>query len=129
MFRKFQSLAHEKEYGYSYDSQQWDTHAPIESNFRVFQTLNDGLTQHSPCWSVTVDLLADYLASLAQAMLTDDELTQALVYTFARRPSVEQIEFAASVKYKATEEKDWLKSRRMVQREGDESLEVAIART
>jgi hypothetical protein len=95
MFRKFKSLAHEQEFGYSFDSQAWDSHAPIESNFRVFQNYNDGLTAHTPDWSVHLEQLPDYLASLAQAMLTDDELAQALVFTFARRPSVAQIEFAA----------------------------------
>jgi hypothetical protein len=50
--------------------------------------------------------------SLAEAMLADEELSQTLLFTFARRPSVKQIEFAASIKYKAAEEKDWNKSRR-----------------
>ena len=112
MFRKFKSLGKSNEFGYSYDSQQWDSRAPIESNFRVFQNYNDGLTAHSPDWSVQLEQLPDYLMSLAEAMRTDDELAQALVFTFARRPSLKEIEFAASVIYKAREEKDWLKSRR-----------------
>ena len=112
MFRKFKSLGKSNEFGYSYDSQQWGSRAPFESNFRVFQNYNDGLTAHSPDWSVQLEQLPDYLMSLAEAMRTDDELAQALVFTFARRPSLKEIEFAASVIYKAREEKDWLKSRR-----------------
>lgn len=112
MFRKFASIAHGKQHGYAYDSQAWDARAPIESHFRMFDTYGDGLVQHSPDYSVQVEYLADYLASLAAAMLTDDELAQSLVFTFARRPSVKQIEFAASIVYKAPAEKDWNKSRR-----------------
>lgn len=40
------------------------------------------------------------------------ELAQNCLFTFSRRPSVKAIEFAASVKFKAGEEKDWLKGRR-----------------
>lgn len=111
MLKKFKSIAN-SQYGYSYDSQAWDSRAPFESNFRMFDTYGDGLCQHSPDWSIQLECLADYLFSLAEAMRTDDELTQALVFTFARRPSLKEIEFAASVKYKGHEEKDWLKSRR-----------------
>ena len=110
MLKKFKSIANDQ-HGYSYDSQAWDSRAPY-SNFRMFDTCGDGLTQHSPDWSIQLEHLADYLMSLADAMRTDDELAQALVYTFARRPSLNEIEFAASVKYKAAEDKDWLKSRR-----------------
>jgi hypothetical protein len=112
MFKKFASIAHSKEFAYSYDSQAFDVHAPIDAHFRVFKNYGDGLCAHSPDWSVQLDHLADYLASLAQAMLTDEELARNCLFTFARRPSVKAIEFAAAVKYKAGEEKDWLKGRR-----------------
>jgi hypothetical protein len=61
---------------------------------------------------VQQEQLPDFLMSLAEAMRADDELAQALVFAFARRPSLKEIEFAASVIYKGHEEKDWLKSRR-----------------
>ena len=111
MLKKFASIA-DKQYGYSYDSQAFDVHAPIDCHFRMFDTYADGLTQHSPDWSVQLDHLADYLASLAEAMLTDEELARNCLFTFSRRPSVKAIEFAASVKFKAAEEKDWLRGRR-----------------
>jgi hypothetical protein len=112
MFKKFASIAHSNEFGYVYDSQAFDVHAPIDCHFRAFKNYGDGLTAHSPDWSVQLDHLADYLASLAQAMLADEELAQNCLFTFSRRPSVKAIEFAASVKFKAGEEKDWLKGRR-----------------
>jgi len=111
MLKKFESIA-DKQHGYSYDSQAFDIHAPIDCHFRMYDTYGDGLCQHSPDWSVQLDHLADYLASLAQAMLADEELAQNCLFTFSRRPSVKAIEFAASVKFKAGEEKDWLKGRR-----------------
>jgi len=111
MLKKFESIA-DNQHGYSYDSQAFDIHAPIDCHFRMYDTYGDGLCQHSPDWSVQLDDLADYLASLALAMLTDEELAQNCLFTFARRPSVKAIEFAASVKFKAGEEKDWLKGRR-----------------
>lgn len=112
MLKKFASIAKSNEFAYAYDSQASDIHAPIDCHFRVFKNYGDGLTAHSPDWSVQLDHLADYLASLAQAMLDDEELTQNCLFTFSRRPSVKAIEFAASVKFKAVEEKDWLKGRR-----------------
>jgi hypothetical protein len=112
MFRKFKSSAHEEKYAYTYDSGSYDAHAPVDPHFRMFETCGDGLTQHSPDWSVQIEFLADYLASLAQAMIEDAELAQNLLFTFWRRPSVEQITFAASIRYKAPAEKDWFKGRR-----------------
>ena len=112
MLKKFESIAG-KRHGYSYDSQAFDIHAPIDCHFRMFDTYGDGLCQHSPDWSVQLDHLADYLASLAQAMLADEELARNCLFTFSRRPSVKQIEFAASVKFvKSAEPRDWLKGRR-----------------
>jgi hypothetical protein len=111
MLKKFKSIA-DNQHGYSYDSQAFDIHAPIDCHFRMYKTYGDELTQHSPDWSVQLDHLADYLASLAEAMLSDEELARNLLFTFSRRPSVKAIEFAASVKFKAGEEKDWLKGRR-----------------
>jgi hypothetical protein len=107
MFKRFASIAHSKEFAYAYDSQAWDAHAPIESNFRMFETYGDGLCQHSPDFSVQVEFLADYLASLAQAMLRDDELCRDLFFSIWRRPSDKEIAFAASVIYKPPKENGW----------------------
>jgi hypothetical protein len=47
MLRKFASLKHPMEFGYAYDSEAWTSRAPIDTHFRMFQTYNDGLCQHS----------------------------------------------------------------------------------
>lgn len=112
VLRKFKSLAHEKEYGYAYDSQACDAQAVIESHFRMFHDYGDGLTQHSPDWSVQADFLADFLASLAQAMLTDDELARDLYYTIWQRPDAKHIAWAASVIYKAPKDGECTSKRR-----------------
>jgi hypothetical protein len=111
MFRKFKSLGQSAEYAYSYDSTAWDSHAPIESHFRVFKNYGDGLTAHSPDWSITVDLLSDYLMSLAAAMLEDDELARDLFYTIWRRPDAKHIAWAASVIYKKPKDGEYGKPR------------------
>jgi hypothetical protein len=47
--------------------------------------------------------MADYLASLTVAMLADEELAGDLLYTLYRGPKLAEIEFAASVVFKAGE--------------------------
>ncbi len=100
MLRKFKSLAYEKEFGYSFDSQSMDMKAPINQHFRMFQTYGDGLIQHSGDWSITVEYLADYLASLALAMSEDEELLENASWVLSQRPSDKEIAFAASVVWK-----------------------------
>lgn len=100
MLKKFESIAHSKEFGYAYDSQAFDVKAPILDHFRMFQTYGDGLCQHSGDWSVTSEHLTDYLASLAVAMLADEELTEQIAWNIGRRPSLKQIRFAASIIWK-----------------------------
>jgi hypothetical protein len=112
MLRKFKSIAHEQQFGYAYDSQAWTSNAPIESHFRMFDTYGDGLTQHSPDYSVQVEHLADYLVSLAEAMLADAELANELYYTIWQRPDAKHIAWAASVIYKAPKEGDWSAKRK-----------------
>lgn len=74
MHKRFASIAHSAEFAFAYDTTAWDSHCPLESHFRQYHTYGDGLTAHSPDFSVQVDDLADYLASLAQACLEDSEL-------------------------------------------------------
>lgn len=112
MFKRFASLAHSDQFAYAFDSQAWDAKSPIDCNFRQYFTYGDGLTAHSDNWSIQIEFMADYLASLAEAMLADEELAMELAHKFSRRPSVKQIEFAASIVYKEAAPQDWLKSRR-----------------
>jgi hypothetical protein len=66
----------------------------------MFETFGDGQIQHSADWPVTTEFLADFLLSMAQCALTDEEFTQELFFTMHRGPSERDIEFAASVIYK-----------------------------
>jgi len=62
---------------------------------------NGNVTQHSGDWAITREFMADYLASLAQVLIKDDELTQAIAYTFkGPMPKDDLIEFCSSVRYK-----------------------------
>ena len=111
MHKRFTSIAHSVEFAYAYDSQAWDSHAPVDSHFRMFHNYGDDLTQHSPDWSVQVEYLADYLSSLAAAMLADHELARDLYYTIWRRPDAKHIAWAATVIYKAPKEGEYGKRR------------------
>jgi hypothetical protein len=105
MYKKFKSLAG-TEFAYCYDSQQYGGNAPIDANFRQFYVYNDGLTAHSADWPIQKENIADYLGSLAEAMLTDAELANELSFKFGRKPSVKQIEFAAGIIYKSPKENE-----------------------
>lgn len=112
MKHTFPSLAFPNKYAYAYDSEAYDTRSTLESKFRMFETYGDGLCQHSGDWSVTVEHIADYLASMAQSLLDirDDErrqrIYQAMFFILNRKPSVKQIEFAASIVFKESD-KEW----------------------
>jgi hypothetical protein len=69
----------------------------------MFETYGDGLCQHSGDWPITNEYMADFLAGLATAMLTDEELANTVCYEIAQGPKVEDIEFAASVVFKPRE--------------------------
>lgn len=100
MFRKFASIGNPDTMGYSFDTEQWSGNAPIHTAFRAYQTYGDGLTQHSGDWPITSEQFADYMVSLAQAMLADQELAEHLHFTIARAPNRKAIEFAASIVFK-----------------------------
>jgi hypothetical protein len=109
----FRSLQHPKEYAYGFSPDAWDSKAIIDARLRMFSTYGDGLTQHSGDWSVQIDFLTDYLASLATAMIelpASDKLIQDCTYAITRSPSVDRIAFAASVIYKESDS-SWAKRR------------------
>lgn len=106
MHRKFPSIAHPDKYGYAYDSDTMDFNASVSDHFRQFETCGDGMTQHSRDWSITREYLTDYLYSLATALLADEELANTVRFTLSRGPDVRDIEFAASVVFKAMPDSD-----------------------
>ena len=103
MLRKFASLKHPEAYGYAYDTEVMDLHATVNDHFRQFETCGDGMIQHSRDWSITREFLPDYLYSLAQSLLTDEELANTVRFTLSNGPDVKSIEFAASVVFKPQE--------------------------
>ena len=104
MLRKFASIEHAETIGYAYDTDGYTSNAAVHSAFRAFQTYGDGMCQHSGDWSIQPEHVADYLFSLAAAMLEDTELTQYLYFKLAARPADEAIAFAASVVFKPAAE-------------------------
>jgi hypothetical protein len=122
----FPSLMHPTEFGYAFDSESWRRdNGGVEAKFRMFYTYGDGLTKHSNDWAVTYEYLGDYLASLAQFMLanrppyptTNDEdptwteterqriqLARSIGYIVLERPPLANIEFAASIIWKESDD-------------------------
>lgn len=103
MLRRFASIQNPETVAYAFDSENWSSNAPIHTSFRAYQTYGDGICQHSGDWSVTTEQFADFMFSLSAAMLADEELTNHLSFTIARRPAVADIAFAASIKFVAAE--------------------------
>lgn len=110
MHKRFQSINHPEQFGYAYDSEQWIGNGQVDPTFRQYKTYGDNLTQHSGDWGVTTEFMADYCLSLAAAMVDDQELSDKLEYIFRRGPSVADIEFAASVRFKPSDD-DYSKRR------------------
>jgi len=110
-FFKFASVAHPQKYGYAFDRSVWSVKS-TETNqyFRQFETYGDGLTQHSGDWNVTFDFLTDYLASLAVAMMANDELARTAAYSLRHDTTADRIAFAASVVWRESD-RSWEKRR------------------
>lgn len=112
MRHKFISLKEPLKYGYIYNSEAWDTNTRfcLSRHFQQCETYGDvhengNYTQHSGEWTVQVEFLADYLASLATYILANpgeetDKLLQHVSYEVERRPTDAAIAFAASVVFK-----------------------------
>lgn len=107
---KFASLAHPDKYGYAFDRSAWSSSTETNSSYRQYETYGDGLTQHSNDWPVLFDNLTDYLASLAVAMLANNELVEAANFSLRRAVGADKIAFAAGVVWKETDN-DWAKRR------------------
>jgi len=100
MHRKFASIAHSTEHGYSFDSDAWEYNASpfLSCKFRMYQTFGDGDCQHSNDFPVTEDFAIDYLNSLAAAMLEDEALAEQVGYMH-RETRSDLLQFAASLIY------------------------------
>lgn len=107
--RVFKSLASDQR-AFAYDSDYFNyrTGTVLSDHFRVFETYGHGLTAHSPDCAIPPEYFTDYLRSLAVAMRSDPELAKNASFEFSG-PSLKDIEFAQTVKYK--EPKDEGKTR------------------
>ena len=78
-------------YGYLFDTEAFTMSTTVSHHFRMYETYGDGLCQHSGDWPITNEYFADYLASLATAMLADEsgELLQAVSCDLTRAPGTE----------------------------------------
>jgi len=111
MIKKFPSIANPDKHGYAFDSTVgFSANHVIHDYFRVFQTMGDGLIQHSADYAITSEFVADYLLSLTAAMLQDEELTETMRYRLSGGPRLSQIEFCASVVFRESD-KEYSKRR------------------
>ena len=99
---EFPSVVNTEKYLFVFDSERYgnSSSAPVLQNFLVKirrgAGLGDGWGFPSP---IAVELVGEYLASLATVMLENDELCKALYYTLNCRFSDEDITFASKVVY------------------------------
>jgi hypothetical protein len=119
MFRRFPSILQPDKYGYTFDSGPMDYSSRHEvcRYFRQYETYGHGLVQHSHAWPITRTFMHDYLASLAAYLVANPEqpgdeetFTQTLAYEFSDGPSVDAMDFCASVVYRESDNK-WTKRR------------------
>jgi hypothetical protein len=99
VFKRFPSIEHPETYGFSFNSDIWDSRSNFCMYMRMWRTEGDGMIQHSHDWSVTPEFAGDYLHSLAQAALEDDELAKGIAWRFPDTPTAERMAFAAGIKF------------------------------
>ena len=113
MYKKFASIANSAKFGYSFDSDKWEYRANpfLTQKFRMFETMGDGMTQHSHDWPVTEEYAIDYLFSLAVILLEDEEIASNYSHMFHAQPRMDSLRFAASLVFDPEKDKDWNKKR------------------
>ena len=113
MYRKFASIANSAKFGYSFDSDKWEYRANpfLTQKFRMFETMGDGMTQHSHDWPVTEEYAIDYLFSLAVVLLEDEEIGSNYGHMFHAQPRPDALKFAASLVFDSEKDKEWNKKR------------------
>lgn len=110
MIVEFPSLANPNKFVYIYNSNCWycSSNKTFHNNF-LYQQLNSEEFAIGPRKNLdNVNLYGDYLASLAKAMLNNDELCESLYWEFQSRIENKDIDFYAKIAWK---EKDRTKPR------------------
>jgi hypothetical protein len=96
---EFPSIVNSEKYRFIYNSEQWQV-APVNAHFEVREK-----RQHTDSWifpiALPVNLVGEYLISLASVMLENDELCRSVAYDLTCGPDKDRIEFSSKVIYKA----------------------------
>ena len=77
----FTSIAHSDNLAYRYDSDAYSRSPLVCSQFRLYETLGDGNTAHTPDMDIAPERLTDYLQSALKFMLSEDQ-TQETTLTY-----------------------------------------------
>jgi hypothetical protein len=113
---RFASIASPDKVAYTYDNNFHGVgFCAVNEHMRVYDTYGDGMTAHSPAMPISIQRMADYLFSLAQAMLTDQDLRNDARYAITGGiPSKADLDFAFSVKFKEGKTRWYSRSERKV---------------
>jgi len=98
----FASIADSDKVAYQYDSDAYSRNPLVNSEFRLYETLGDGMIAHTPSMDIAPERLTDYLQSALRFMFAEDQtkdstLTYHMSCASRRGPCDEVIAFAASI--------------------------------
>ena len=98
----FASIADSDKVAYQYDSDAYSRNPLVNSEFRLYETLGDGMIAHTPSMDIAPERLTDYLQSALRFMFAEDQtkdstLTYQMSCASRRGPCDEVIAFAASI--------------------------------
>lgn len=98
----FASIADSDKVAYQYDSDAYSRNPLVNSEFRLYETLGDGMIAHTPSMDIAPERLTDYLQSALRFMFAEDQtkestLTYQMSIASRRGPCDEVIAFAASI--------------------------------
>lgn len=111
----FPSIASSNQIAYQYDSDAYSRSPLVCSQFRLYETMGDGMIAHTPSLDIAPERLTDYLHSALQFMFSEKQsdettLSERMCREVMRGPCTELIAFAASIVSKESD-KEWGKKR------------------
>jgi len=75
--------------------------SPISRGFRFYETMGDGNTAHTPDMPVQMEMLPDYLYSLAAAIMENPEIVASIGFDIRCPADEKEIAFADTVRFLA----------------------------
>lgn len=113
-FFRFASINHADKIAYEFDADHWDYRNRgygVADFLRQYDTYGDGMTAHSPSYSVAKENFADVCASLAKHIAegncTDEQLKK-LSWKVCEEYKASEFEFFAKLKYNADGKKQYV---------------------